>query len=195
MASSDSSIMSRWRAGSMPIMKASEGRAPGTHAEHDAAPGEVVEQDDAVGQDEGLVVGQGGDARAQPDVRGALRRGGDEHLGRRDDLEAGRVVFAEPGLVEAQAVQVLDQLQVALERQRRVLPDRVERGQEDAEPEAPVGVNACHCSPFLLHGLTFWLGGSSSWISSMLDQDLAVLARGCAACRRRPGRRPGPPRP
>ncbi len=29
MASSDSSIMSRWRTGSIPIMKASEGRAPG----------------------------------------------------------------------------------------------------------------------------------------------------------------------
>ena len=29
MASSDSSIMSRWRATSMPIMKASDGSAPG----------------------------------------------------------------------------------------------------------------------------------------------------------------------
>ncbi len=126
------------------------GQGARPHAEHDAAAGEVVEQDDAVGQDEGLVVGQGGDARPEPDVRGALGRGGDEHLGRRDDLVAGRVVLAEPGFVEAQAVEVLDQLQVALEGQRRVLPDRVERGQEDAEPEASVGVDACHCSPFLM---------------------------------------------
>ncbi len=136
------------------------GQRARSHAEHDAAAGEVVEQDDAVGQDEGLVVGQGRDARAQTDVRGALRRGGDEHLGRRDDLVAGGVVFAEPGFVETQAVEVLDQLQVALERQRRVLPDRVERGQEDAEPEAPVGVNACHRSPFL------WLDQFSGLTSS-----------------------------
>ncbi len=96
----------------------------------------MVEQHNAVGQDEGLVVGQGGDAGAEADVLGALRGRRDEHLGRGDDLVAGGVVLAEPGLVEAEAVQVLDELEVALERQRRVLPHRVERGQEDAEPEA-----------------------------------------------------------
>ena len=114
-------------------MKASEGSAPGSHAEHDAAPGEVVQQHNAVGQDEGLVVGQGGDARTEADVLGALRGGRNEHLGRGDDLVAGGVVFAEPGLVEAEPVQVLNQLQVALECQRRVLPHRMEGGQEDAE--------------------------------------------------------------
>ena len=154
MASSDSSIMSRCLAGSMPIMKASEGRAPGPDADHDAAPGQVVEQHHAVGQHERVVVGQRRHAGAQPDVLGALRRGGDEDLGRGDDLVAGRVVLAEPGLVEAERVEMLDQLQVALEGQRRVLAHRVERGQEDAELEVVGGVKGGHgmCACHLVRG-------------------------------------------
>ncbi len=58
MASSDSSIMSRCRAGSMPIMKASEGRAPRAHPDHEPAASEVVQQDQPVGQHERMVIGQ-----------------------------------------------------------------------------------------------------------------------------------------
>ena len=49
-------------------------------AEHHAAAGQVVEQHHAVGQHEGVVVGQRRDAGTEADVPGALRRGGDEHL-------------------------------------------------------------------------------------------------------------------
>ena len=48
-----------------------------------------------------------------------------------------RVVLADPRLVEAEAVEVLDQLEVALQVERRVLPDRVHRRQEDPEPKRP----------------------------------------------------------
>ena len=65
-------------------------------------------------------------------------RGRDEHLGRGDDLVAGRVVLADPRLVEAEPVEVLDQVEVALERERGVLARRVERGHEDAEAQGPV---------------------------------------------------------
>ena len=58
MASSDSSIMSRWCMGSMPIMKASRGQRAGADPEHHPAAGEVVEQDHAVGQDQRVVVGE-----------------------------------------------------------------------------------------------------------------------------------------
>ncbi len=58
MASSDSSIMSRWFMGSMPIMKASDGSAPGPDAEHHPATRQVVEQHHAVGEDERVVVGE-----------------------------------------------------------------------------------------------------------------------------------------
>ena len=67
-------------------------------------------------------------------VRAAAAR--DEHLGRRDDLVAARVVLADPHLVEAEAVEMLDQVEVALERERRVLPGRVERGHEESEAHA-----------------------------------------------------------
>ena len=72
-------------------------------------------------------------AGAELDVARPLGRRGDEDLRRGDDLAAGGVVLAYPGLVVAQAIQVLDELEVSLERERRVLAGRMERRQEDAE--------------------------------------------------------------
>ena len=46
-----------------------------------------------------------------------------------------RVVLADPRFREPQAVEHLDQLEVALEAQRGVLVERVERCEEDAVPE------------------------------------------------------------
>ncbi len=114
------------------------GQGAGAHAEHDPATGEVVEEHHAIGQHQGLVVGERAHARAQPDVLGALRHRRDEHLRAGDDLVAGRMVLAEPGLVEAERVEVRDEVEVAFQRQRRVLPHGVKRSQEDAELEGPV---------------------------------------------------------
>src|SRR3982750_1489422 len=49
-------------------------------------------------------------------------------------------MFAEPGLVEAEAVECLDPLEVVLERQGGVLPHRVERCVEDAEAKRSLHV-------------------------------------------------------
>ena len=57
------------------------GQGARADAEHDAAARQVVEQHHAVRQHERVVVGQRRDARAEADVPGALRRGGDEDLG------------------------------------------------------------------------------------------------------------------
>jgi len=46
------------------------------------------------------------------------------------------VVLADPGLVVAEPVEVLDELEVALQRQRRVLPGGVEGGQEGSEAQS-----------------------------------------------------------
>jgi hypothetical protein len=48
-------------------------------------------------------------------------------------------MFADPGFVVAQPVQPLEQLDIAIDRQRRVFPDPVERCQEDAELHAAMG--------------------------------------------------------
>ena len=103
-------------------MAASVGKRPGSEAEHEAAPGQVVEQHGPLGDPERVVIADADHAGAELDVAGPLGGRGDEDLGRGDDLAAGRVVLADPGLVPAQPVEVVDQLQIALERQRRVLP-------------------------------------------------------------------------
>ena len=110
----------------------------GADAEHHPATGEVVEQHHAVGQHQRLVVGERAHAGAEPEVLGALGGRRDEHLGAGDDLVARRVVLADPCLVEAEGVEVLQQVEVALEGERGVLPDGVERSEEDAELQGPV---------------------------------------------------------
>ena len=111
------------------------GQRPGPDAEHRAPARQVVEQDHPLGDPQRVVVGQRGHAGAELDVARALGGGGDEDLRGGDDLAAGRVVLADPGLVVAEAVEVLDERQVALEGQRRVLSRRVERRHEDAKPQ------------------------------------------------------------
>jgi hypothetical protein len=70
-------------------------------------------------------------------MAGALGGEGDEDLGRADDLVTRGMVFADPRLVEAELVEPLDQLEIALEALGRVLLIRVERRQKD--PVAEIG--------------------------------------------------------
>ncbi len=108
------------------------------HPEHRPAARHVVELDHAVGQHERVVVGQRDDAGAEPDVPGALGRGGDEHLRAGDQLEAARMMLADPRLVIIQPVEVLQQLEVALDRQGRVFVVIMERRQEDAAAQIEI---------------------------------------------------------
>jgi hypothetical protein len=48
------------------------------------------------------------------------------------------VVLTDPRFVEAEAVEVLEEIEVALEGKGRVLPHRVKRGHEDAEAQGPI---------------------------------------------------------
>jgi hypothetical protein len=104
-----------------------------TETQHEATARQVVEEHRALGHPERVVVGGGDDARPELDVSGAAGGRGDEDLRGRDDLRAGRVVLADPGLVVPAAVEPGDGVEVALEQQRRVLPRRVERRHEDPE--------------------------------------------------------------
>ena len=118
-------------------MIASDAEQPGPGAEHDPAARHVVELDDAVGDHHRVMVGQRDDAGAEADVLGALGGEGDEDLGRADDLEPGRVMLADPGLVKAELVEPRHQFEVALEALGRVLLVRMERRQKD--PVAQIG--------------------------------------------------------
>jgi hypothetical protein len=55
-------------------------------------------------------------------------------------------MFADPGFVKAELVEMLDQLHIPLERQRGILPDRMERGQEDPEFQVFSGIQSGHGS-------------------------------------------------
>ena len=68
----------------------------------------------------------------------ALGRRSDEHFRTSDQLAACRVVLADPGLCVSETVEVGDQLQVAMQRERRVDTGFVHRWQEDPELERRV---------------------------------------------------------
>ena len=122
----------------------------GPDAEHRAPARQMVELRHAVGDHQRLVVGQRDDAGAEPDVLGARRDVGDEQLGAGDDLVAGGVVLADPRLVEAELVEPLDELAVALQTERRVLVDGMKRRHEDAETQTRTQ-----------HGISFSFGSVS----------------------------------
>jgi hypothetical protein len=96
---------------------------------------EVIQHHQPVGDPQRVVVRERDDARAKANPLRSLRRRGDEDLRRRDDFASGRVVLTDPRFVEAQGVEVLDELEIALQCQRRVGARAVERGDEVSEPE------------------------------------------------------------
>ena len=112
-----------------------DGSAPGPVPKITRPPRHVVELHDPLRDVERVVVRQRHDAGAELDALGALARGGQEQLRRRDHLPARGVVLAAPELVVAEPVEVRDEVEVALELQRRVLADRVMGREKGAELE------------------------------------------------------------
>ena len=115
----------------MPIIIASDGNKPGPDAEHHAAARLVVELDDAVRRRQRVVIRQRDDAGAELDPLRSLGRRCDEEFRRRDDLEPGRVVLADPRLFVAEFVEPFDEFDVAADRERRVFVQRMKRREKD----------------------------------------------------------------
>jgi hypothetical protein len=111
-------------------------------AEHRATARQMVEQHEPVRQHQRVVIRQRVHAAAEANVLRARRGGRDEHLGRSDDLVAAGVVLADPRLVEAEPIEMLEQLEVALEREGRILPGWVKRCHEKAEAHDAISPNA-----------------------------------------------------
>jgi hypothetical protein len=93
----------------------------------------MVEQHHAIGEQERVMVRQRRDTGSESDPARAFGRSGDEDFGRRYDLTARGVVFADPRLVVPELVEALDQLKVAVKRECWVLVGAVERGEKDPE--------------------------------------------------------------
>ena len=117
----------------MPSVCASDASAPGPEPKIARPPGHVVELHHALGNVEGMMVGQRDHAGAEPDALGALAGGRQEHLRRGDRLPAARVVLAAPEFVVAEPIQVLHEIQVAPELQHRMLADGMMRGEKGAK--------------------------------------------------------------
>ena len=109
------------------------GQRAGADAEQHAAIGHVVQLHHAVRHHQRVMIRQADHAGAQLDAVGALRRRGDEHLRRGDNLPAGAVVLADPGFVKPQLVQPFDEFKIALHSQRGVFANAVERAEEYAK--------------------------------------------------------------
>jgi hypothetical protein len=114
-------------------MIAPVGSEPGPEAEHESTAGQVIQENRSLGDHVRVVVRHAGHAGPELDVPRALGGGGDEYLRAGDDLRPRRVVLADPGFVVAELVEVRDQVEVAFQRQGRVLTGRVERRHEDSE--------------------------------------------------------------
>src|SRR5271170_5699000 len=95
----------------------------------------MIQQHQAVGNPQRVVVGERDDPGPQSDPLGPLRGSGNEDLRRADDLTAGRVVLAEPDFVEAQRIEVFDELEISLQCQGRVGTRAVKRCDEIPKPE------------------------------------------------------------
>src|SRR5271155_2154667 len=68
----------------------------------------------------------------------ALRRRGNEHFRAGDQLEAARMMLADPRLVIIQPVEMLEQFEVALDRERRVLVVVVKRREKNAAAQIEI---------------------------------------------------------
>ena len=112
---------------------------PGSGTEHDAATRMMVELNDAVRSHQRVMVRQRYHARAETDRAGAFGGNGDEQLRRADELPAGGMVLADPGLVEAKPVQPLHELEIAVHARGGILVHGMEWRQENAVSELDWG--------------------------------------------------------
>src|SRR6202000_741974 len=99
------------------------------------AAGHVIELHHALGDVEGMMIGQRNHTGAEFDALGAFAGGGHEHLRRSDVFPAGRMMLTAPELVIAERIELFDEIEVAAELQHRMLADRVMRGEEGSEFE------------------------------------------------------------
>ncbi len=80
-----------------------------------------------------MVIRQADYPGAQLDVARAVGRDAHENFRRRDGLPTRAMMLPHPGFVKAQGIHPLDQFQIPLQGQGRILVDAMKRRHEDAE--------------------------------------------------------------
>src|SRR3981189_173386 len=86
-----------------------------------------------------MMIGQRHHAVAELDALRASAGRGQKHFRRRDHLPARGMMLAAPEFIEAERVDLFDEIEVATELQHRMLADRMMRGEEGSEFEARHG--------------------------------------------------------
>ena len=87
------------------------------------------------------MIGQANHARAELDVPGAFRCGGDEQLRGGNRFPSRTVVLAHPRFVESEVVEPLNEFQVPVERQGRIFAQGMKGSHENTEFHA---FRKCH---------------------------------------------------
>ena len=82
------------------------------------------------------MIRQRDNAGAEANPLGAFRDSRDHQLRRRDDLVSCRVMLADPRLIEADAIEMLDQVDIAADRKRRIFIDWVKGSEKDSRAQA-----------------------------------------------------------
>src|SRR5262245_35542453 len=93
----------------------------GSDAQYGAATREVIEKGHALGDMEGMVKRKTNHRGAEADAVGMGGRLGEGHFRRGHSFPTPRVMLADEKLIEVQRVRVMDQRDVTIKRQRRIL--------------------------------------------------------------------------
>src|SRR6516225_5482314 len=96
----------------------------------------MVEEDDALSHPQRIVIRNADHAGAEFDVTRALGRRRYHDFRRGGELGASGVMLAEPCLIIAAAIQPLDEIEIALQCERRVDAGFMEGREKNAEAQA-----------------------------------------------------------
>src|SRR5262249_52297147 len=99
----------------------------GSDAQDDAATREVIEKGHTLGDMEGMMEGETDHRSAEADTVSVGSRFGEGHFRCRHGLPTTGVMFADEKLVEIQRVRVVNQRDVTIKRQRRILGWQMKR--------------------------------------------------------------------
>jgi hypothetical protein len=150
----------------------------------------MIELHDTLRDIERMVIGQRDHAGAELDVVGALTDGGQEQLGRSDYFPAGGMVLTAPEFVITELVELLGEIDIALELQGRIFADRMMRREKCAETcTCHGGLPLSSASMLTLkqtqrnyrlgRGWSAPRGGADSWLARLRPRR-RVSARGSA---------------